>query len=216
MGAVTDKGKTKYSAYIGQTFGRYTVESAYVAKRGNARFKCVCSCGNRTDVPAPAVIKGQARSCGCLRDEENREKYGRHRRSRTPIYKTWQSMKERCHNPTCHAYPLYGGRGITVCERWRNSFDAFLEDMGERPVGMSIDRIDNNKGYEPSNCRWATVIDQSNNRSTNRFLTIDGVSKTVTEWGRQVGKSRAVIKERLKRGWSERDAVFEPLKNGKG
>jgi hypothetical protein len=125
-------------------------------------------------------------------------------------------MKERCHNPTCHAYPLYGGRGITVCERWRNSFDAFLEDMGERPAGMSIDRIDNNKGYEPSNCRWATVIDQSNNRSTNRFLTIDGVSKTVTEWSRYVGKSNAVITERLKRGWSERDAVFEPLKNGKG
>jgi len=105
-----------------------------------------------------------------------------------PLYRSYAAMKGRCRNPNDKSYKNYGGRGITVCNRW-NDFANFLEDMGERPEGMSLERKDNNGNYEPSNCKWATRSDQQNNRRSNRLFTINGKTQTFTQWVREVGRT---------------------------
>ena len=128
-------------------------------------------------------------------------------------YNIWCNMKARCLNPKNHAYANYGGRGITICAKWRDSFEEFLRDMGERPHGMSIDRYPDNDGnYEPGNCRWASTRDQNRNRRGNRILTVNGVARTMVEWSEILGISKGTIWIRLtKYGWSEQDAVTVPI-----
>lgn len=116
-------------------------------------------------------------------------------------YRSWNYMLQRCYNAKNTKFPLYGGRGISVCERWHH-FPNFLEDMGECPEGLSLDRKDSNGNYEPNNCRWATPIEQSNNIRTNRFLEFNGSRKTMAQWAREIGCSAATLTNRLKRGWS--------------
>ena len=128
-------------------------------------------------------------------------------------YRTWGGMKQRCHNPNYHGFSEYGGRGIYVCDRWRgdNGFENFLADMGRRPEGdYSIDRIDNDGPYSPENCRWATVRQQAKNRRSTVFLTIEGQTKSVGEWARERGMSEYLIYNRLRKGWSHKDAVMKP------
>lgn len=131
---------------------------------------------------------------------------------RTREYRSWESMKRRCQKPdTISKKKRYLDRGIVVCERWASSFPNFLEDMGARPDGTSLDRIDNNKGYEPGNCRWASPKMQSNNRENNRFITVDGITKTMAQWGDEMGLKRSTVKTRIYRfGWSVEDAVSTP------
>lgn len=131
-----------------------------------------------------------------------------HRKSGTRTYRIWQLMKNRCHNPDAERFPYYGARGITVCDRWRGSFAAFLADMGEAPDGTSIDRIDNGGNYEPGNCRWATKTEQNRNTRQNRLLTIFGVTKCVAEWAEESGTRADRIFSRLWNGWPEGEAVF--------
>lgn len=122
-------------------------------------------------------------------------------------------MIARCYNPNVEKYPDYGGRGIVVCDRWRGEggFELFLEDMGGRPVGASIERIDNDGPYSPENCRWATQMEQCNNRRSNRTLTFRGRSQTVSQWAREVGLNRGTLNERLELGWSVSDALTRPV-----
>jgi hypothetical protein len=161
--------------------------------------------GNLTD--------GHTLSCGCWKRERcaaagrkaKRHGHAVHgAQSRT--YRSWWAMRQRCLNPGHQAFKHYGGRGIAVCERW-DSFEAFLADMGERPVGMSLDRIDNDGGYEPGNCRWATPQTQASNTRMTRYLTVRGVSLPVAEWLRRSGVNRSTYRSRLRRGWSEDRAV---------
>jgi len=119
----------------------------------------------------------------------------------TPEYRTWVHLKGRCNNPTDSRYADYGGRGIKVCTRWNNSFAAFYADMGKRPKGKTLDRINNDKGYSPKNCRWATKIEQARNKKNNRVLCHDGESLCVSAWADRTGLSSYVILMRLKRGW---------------
>ena len=131
----------------------------------------------------------------------------------TPEYHSWEHMKQRCFNPNYKHYSNWGGRGITVCDRWKNSFENFLADMGSRPTSKhSIDRIGNNGDYRPDNCRWATKVEQANNKRSNRLITIACVTLTITQWTKEMGFSESVIYNRLKDGWSEFDAVMTPVR----
>jgi hypothetical protein len=136
----------------------------------------------------------------------------RHGYRHTPTYQTWIDMRRRCVNPRHRFYPNYGGRGIAVCHEWATSFEAFLRDMGEKPAGKSLDRIDNDGNYEPGNCRWATQAEQSRNRSQSIRLTLDGQTKVLKDWARDIGMHASTLRERLVRGWSAERALTEPVR----
>jgi len=132
---------------------------------------------------------------------------------KTSEYSSWDNMKSRCFNPNYKRYSNWGGRGITVCDRWKNSFENFFTDMGLKPtLKHSIDRIDNDGDYCPENCRWATKAEQNNNQRTNRLITIGCVTLNVTQWAIEMGFKRMIIQNRLNRGWSEKDAVLTSVR----
>lgn len=202
----------------GKAFVRWSVDS--IAANGDKRhvyWNCVCSCGSKRKVCAENLTSGQSTSCGCYRREILRAA-----RSATdtclehckrPEYKAWRSMKDRCLNPQHQNYEHYGARGITVCQRWIDRFENFFEDIGLRPSRIhSLDRIDNNGNYEPSNCQWATSKEQARNRRTCRVLTALGRTLIIAEWARLTGISHSGICRRLARGLSATDAVSLPLR----
>ncbi len=143
----------------GQTFARLRVVGDGVAEKSKTVWLCHCDCGNATVVRGSDLISGNTKSCGCLH-RQNHTTHGQHH---TAGYQTWADMKRRCFNPEYPEWGYYGGRGITVCVRWLK-FENFLADMGPKPDGLSIDRIDNDGDYEPSNCKWSTPKEQANNR----------------------------------------------------
>lgn len=206
-------------------FGRLTVVGEAPRIVSPSGFSAVaayvrCDCGVEKVVRGRGLVTGYTNSCGCLQREltavKIAERSRTHGRTGTVEHHTWTTMKQRCHNPTDKQFHRYGGRGITVCERWRDNFEAFLEDMGLRPANKtSIDRIDNSKGYEPGNCRWADDIEQHNNKRNNRILTIDTESATVAEWARRSGTDMYRIHGRLAQGWSAQEAVFGPAGGGR-
>lgn len=137
----------------------------------------------------------------------------KHGMSYSSEYMTWDQMKRRCFNKNRYAYERYGGRGITVCDEWKDSFEAFFKDMGPRPSPEhSIDRIDNDKGYYKENCRWATMKEQSNNRHSNHLITYQGETHTINQWASQVGISQITLRSRILNGWSIERALTEPTR----
>ena len=138
-------------------------------------------------------------------------KYTYHGGYKHPLYATWNKIVARCALPTCTGYQNYGGRGITVCDRWMDFWN-FVADMAPRPAGMTIDRIDNDGPYNPENCRWASNETQGRNRRTNRLIEVGGKVMTLTDWAEQSGIPHSSICSRLRRGWSESDAVTRPRK----
>lgn len=177
-----------------------------------------CDCGNVSEASSSNLRQGLVQSCGCLRDDKARARNlthgeARHRGKRASAsreYRAWCAMKTRCDNPNQSSYDDYGGRGITICARWRDSFPAFLEDMGRCPAGRSLDRRDVNGHYEPSNCRWATLTQQANNVRASARLDFDGKSMGVSEWAQHLGIPRERLKMRLQRGWTLERALTEP------
>jgi hypothetical protein len=140
-----------------------------------------------------------------------------HNKSSSKEYSTWCGMKQRCYNPTSKFYPYYGGRGIKICDRWLNSFENFFADMGERPDNHTIDRIDNEQGYSPKNCKWATRSEQQKNRRCNRFVTLNGITKTAMEWSEETGIAHQTLYARIDLGWKPEDILkLEKQINKKG
>lgn len=201
----------------GSRFGRLTVSAEYpqLSRHHLVQYECACDCGQTTIVEGSRLKKGTTTSCGCYRRElaaarfrdptileTIRQKITTHGMTLTaPEYAVWHSMRQRCNDPTADSYPRYGGRGIKVCPEW-NSFEQFLTDMGSRPSSAhSLDRINNDQGYSPDNCRWATRKEQGRNRSTNHNLTFDNVTRTMTEWAEVLGIRDATLRSRLRRGW---------------
>ncbi len=143
--------------------------------------------------------------------------YRTHGMTKTRTHKSWESMKQRCLNPNAPDFHNYGGRGVYVCSRWKDSFENFLADMGERPQGTSLDRIDNSKGYEPNNCRWATATEQQENRRTNPIITYQGRAIAIAALAREIGIPAKVLKWRLNNCWGLERALSTPkyLRKGK-
>lgn len=197
----------------GQRFGRLTVLGIGRRRDRAYLWACRCDCG-QTRVVASATLRGGRQvSCGCLKNEKARAriKHGLTRKGKHhPLYNLWADMRARCHNPSEPAFPNYGGRGIVVDPRWED-FAAFVVDMGERPTGMTLERIDNDGPYSPSNCRWATRGEQANNRRSNVFLTHEGRTQTIAQWAREARISVRAMWERTQYlGWSMDRAMAEP------
>lgn len=134
----------------------------------------------------------------------------KHGMAGTPVHLVWKAMLQRCHNPNSKSYPSYGGRGIVVCDRWRQSFTAFMSDMGQRPEGMSVERIDNDGPYSPGNCKWATASEQGRNRRDQTHITANGETMSVSKWARKLAFPRYVLQNRLTRGWSHERVINTP------
>jgi hypothetical protein len=178
-----------------------------VAATAPMRWHCKCDCGNAcirsTDY---LTSKERFKSCGCRRSEVSKRAHWKHGKGGTNIYRAWHQMMARCYKPNTHNYPRYGGRGITVCERWKD-FSNFIADMGERPPRHSLERIDNNGPYSPENCRWATPMEQSSNMRINRRITAFGQTFHVAEWARRLSIPEGRIRSRLAKGISGEDAL---------
>jgi hypothetical protein len=203
----------KIQDLTGRVFGRLTVLGRGADRPTpnglrEIRWRCLCVCGGTTEAIKANLTHGRTQSCGCLRQEllaVGRVTHGMGADGRYPI---WFAMKDRCLCETDPAYDRYGGRGITVCDRWLNDFPAFCADMGERPAGLTIERIDNNGNYEPGNCRWATMKEQSRNRRNNHMITHAGLTLCLAEWAERTAINYGTLRSRIARyGWSVERAL---------
>ena len=194
---------------IGQTFGYLTViERLNRDKKLGMLFRCRCECGNERTVPHSNLLTGNTRSCGCLKLRANGLPF--RGASRLRAFQTWKHMRERCEDPANKSYPRYGGRGIKVCDGWLR-FENFFADMGERPPGLTLERVDNERDYEPSNCIWADMRRQQNNRSNNRLITYRGEARTIAQWARELNMPSTTLTNRLRLlGWTVERAFTEP------
>jgi hypothetical protein len=197
--------------HSGKVFGFWTVKKFVGrAKHNQQIWLCKCACGTEKPVLICSLQKGSSASCGCKAIELRAQKRRTHGLSGTREYKSYVAMWARTRGEGGHQ--KYVEKKITVCDRWK-SFENFLEDMGPRPQGMSLDRIDNDKGYSPENCRWATHIQQMNNRSVNVTGVVLGEVLTITEAARKYGKHISGVRHRIRKGWSLEDAVLLPMKS---
>lgn len=198
------KSMAKFKDLTGLKFARLKVLSfkkIHNGKRFYTWYDCVCDCGNSVTVRGQQLTAGGTKSCGCL-NLENHYIHGqsgcckKNNGKGTPTYESWTAMKARCYHKRGKDYGHYGARGIVVCDAWKQSFLTFLKDMGERPEGKSLGRINNDGNYEPGNCRWETNLEQQNNRRSNRWIEFKGQRKTAIQWARflNVGYSRFLRK----------------------
>ena len=186
-------------------FGRLFVKHRQQVAGRKVAWCCRCDCGNDTVVKGDQLRAGKTRSCGCL----GLDRKTTHGRSHSSEYSIWENMRQRCENPNTPNYSRYGGRGITICERWRR-FENFFADMGKRPTGTSLERINNDGPYEPGNCRWATTKEQALNRRNNRRVTFRGESLTIKEWSQKTGLAWTTLRSRLDKGWPVDVALTVP------
>lgn len=191
----------------GQTFGRLIVIKPIGQKRYNYVWECECNCGKTVHVLGARLCSGKTSSCGCLKQELFLRRSTTHGKSRSRTYHIWIGMKNRCFNKKVIAFPRYGGRGITVCDHWMK-YEHFVEDMGEAPDGMAIDRINNDGNYEPGNCRWTTMLVQARNSSKNTLITAFGETHCASEWAEKFGLNGSTILHRIRRlNWSPEKAM---------
>lgn len=182
----------KYKSFVGKKYGRLTVVSDK-----NGVCKCVCSCGEEKEISKYSLTSGDTRSCGCFREDV----LTTHGKTHSPEYLAWDNMIGRCHRKSVRAYYRYGGRGIVVCDSWRQSFEAFYAYIGDRPSNKhSLDRIDNDGNYEPGNVRWATRSVQDRNKSSNVQLEFNGKTMVASDWAEELGIKPHTLTNRIKSG----------------
>lgn len=206
------KPKFDIKTYIGKKSGKLTVIGLGERQKiGGWRLHCICECGNTIDVLPYQFNNGSVRTCGCSKRKGTRLNDGR---SLHPLYGIWNQMMRRCYNSKTIHYDRYGGRGITVCDEWHDfwNFVKWSDSVGGRPTGTSIDRIDNNGNYEPSNCRWATKFQQSTNKCTNVILEYNGIKKSLIEWALEYGLEWNTLSNRINRGWPVDKAITTSVK----
>ena len=195
---------------IGERFGRLVIVGmATKSKHGHTRWLCRCECGKTIEAFQYNLRSGASKSCGCVRPgpvTHGHTKGGKVSRA----YNSWASMINRCGTPSNKYFCNYGARGIKVCDRWRESFAAFLEDMGEPGDDMTIERVDNNGNYEKDNCRWATRKEQNRNKRNNRMLTYQGRTQCVADWAEELALRPRTIWSRLRIGWTVDRALSTP------
>lgn len=203
---------------LGAKYGRLVAHSpAARNKWKKPRTFCVCECGGTIITENSAILGGRTKSCGCLRTEvvtkhqanlcKKADKSGAKGRSRTREYACWRGIRERCEKN-----PNYAGRGISICERWENSFDNFIKDVGKSPgKGYELDRIDNNGNYEPGNCRWVTKKENQRNKRNNRMINYKGELITLSECAERTGILFDTLRQRLNSGWSDEDTYSKPV-----
>ena len=197
----------------GKRFGRLRVlgKSEKRASNGCVYWHCVCDCGSKREVIGRSLVAGMTVSCGCYHKEQMRGQFVKHGLSRHPLHNKWISMKQRCYNPNHIGYHNWGGRGIGVCDEWRDDFQAFYDwcVMNGWKKGLDIDRIDNDKDYSPENCRFITRRVNLNNTRKNRYIEFDGKRMTISQWGLYLGGKPNLIQNRLGRGWPLDRALTE-------
>jgi hypothetical protein len=200
----------------GSRYGRLVVVK-FDGNRGRRRYwECLCDCGKISYCEGGNLKAGQIGSCGCLEREltsARKKSHGEsYSRGRSKEYRTWNDIKTRCYNPKSKSYSYYGAKGITVCDRWLNSYDDFLSDMGRAPSpNHSIERNDFEKNYEPQNCRWATRLEQMNNTSRTIRIKFNGQIKSLSVWCRELNISRKLVYQRIHvLKWSAQDALTKP------
>lgn len=198
----------------GQKFGRLTVVNQADNKSGRVCWKCECECGNIKTISAQTLLNGGTKSCGCLRQEMVAQKNTKHGKSIrgqvTPEYLTWCEIIKRTENPSCLGFKNYGGRGISICKEWRESFAAFLNDMGKKPTPLhSIERIDNNKNYCPENCKWVTRDVQNKNKRNTISITHQGISLCAKDWAERNNIKPSTVYGRLSKGWNPIKAITQ-------
>ena len=187
----------KFRDLVGQRFGRLVAvaldkDKPIQTRSSSAQWVCRCDCGTVKTLLSQSLVNGNVVSCGCYSAEKAHGGKG------SPEYRSWQAMKTRCLNSNSEDYPNYGGRGVKVCDSWVHDFPQFLHDMGPRPgMEYSLDRIDTNCDYKPSNCRWATPVEQSNNKRGNVLVTMRGETRTFTDWCRHLNLDYRTVKARV-------------------
>ncbi len=211
--------RSNFQSLVGKQFGRLIVMEDGGTKSGKTVWICVCECGKRIEALSHNLNAGHIKSCGCFKQDfiesvtKNYDKL---------TYKSWSSMLTRCTNPNFHQFKDYGGRGITVCERWRRgedgkpAFECFLEDMGARPSKEhTIERERNNEGYYKGNCIWLLRELQPLNRRNNVNITWNGETHCVAEWSRKLGWDQGVLQSRIRLGWTTERAMTQPVRKSK-
>lgn len=203
---------SKVKNIAGNKFGMLTVIEKSKSINGKAYWLCKCDCGNETIVSGSNLRTGAVKSCGCL----IYKKKDTHHLSHTRLFRIWWGIKNRCDNPKSEAYKYYGKKGIHICDEWANDFVSFYNwaMLNGYDDGLSIDRIDNSKGYSPDNCRFTTKKVQANNRSYCKFYEYNGKTQTLTQWCEELNLNYKLVHGRIYRcGWSFEKAITQPAQN---
>lgn len=197
---------------VNQRFGRLVAIRKSHRQNNKVMWECLCDCGNTTYVSTNYLTSGRIRSCGCFRKDQISERNTTHNQRHTRLYEVWKNIKCRCYNPNNKAYKNYGGRGIAMFDEWHNNYQAFYDwsISNGYSLGLTIDRIDVNGNYEPTNCRWVNRTVQANNKRANHYITYNGETHSIADWARKQGLSYECLSARLNSCWGVEKALTTP------